>query len=231
MNDKRIAIIPARGGSKRIFKKNIKNFLGKPIIAYSIDAALKSEFFEEIIVSTDDLEIAEIAVKYGAKVPFIRSSKTSDDHATTMDVIHEVLNSYSNNLGKRFKYACCIYATSPLIQINSLSNGFYNLTENNFTCVFPSVAFSSPVWRGITIEENGKCKMLWPEHENSRTQDLPKVYHDAGQWYWFNTEKLDNWSWPENTGSIVLSEEYVQDIDTMNDWRLAEMKYKLMKDG
>ena len=223
-----IAIIPARGGSKRIPRKNIKDFLGKPIIAYSIQAAIESKLFDEVMVSTDDLEIAEIAKNFGAKVPFLRSKKNSDDYATTMDVVDEVINDYQEKLGKKIKFACCIYPAAPLIQTNQLKEGLNNLKQNNFTCVSPIVAFSSSVWRGLEIGAEGKTKMIWPEYLNSRSQDLKKVYHDVGQWYWFNTDHLKGWIWPDNTGSIILSEDIVQDIDTITDWKLAEMKYKLL---
>lgn len=226
-----IAIIPARGGSKRIPHKNIKEFLGKPILAYSIEAALNSRLFEEVMVSTDDEEIANVAIKYGAKVPFMRSKTNSDDYATTMDVINEVLQKYKENQEKNFKYACCIYPTAPLIEICHLQEGFSKLISNNYTSVFPVVAFSYPVWRGLAIDDNGTTAMIWPEFTNSRSQDLQTVYHDAGQWYWFNNENLKNWNWPENSGTLVLSEEHVQDIDTITDWKLAEMKYTLLKEN
>jgi len=226
MSEKRIAIIPARGGSKRIPRKNIKTFLDKPIIAYSIETALNSSLFDEVMVSTDDEEIALIAAEYGAKVPFMRSSKTSDDYATTMDVVYEVLDNYAKG-GTNFKFACCVYATAPLTRVIHLQDGFAKLNDKEFTCVFPITAFGYPIWRSITIDNNGVGKMIWPEHLNTRSQDLPKAYHDAGQWYWFNTDRIKNWDWPDNSGTILLAEEHVQDIDTMTDWRLAEVKYKL----
>ncbi len=225
---KNIAIIPARGGSKRIHRKNIKEFLEKPIIAYSIEAALKSCLFDEVMVSTDDEEIAEISLKFGARVPFLRSKNNSDDFATTMDVIYEVLNNYKEIASKYFQFTCCIYPTAPLIKITDLQEGYSKIVANNFTSVFPVVEFSYPVWRGLSINEDETACMIWPEFTNSRSQDLRKVYHDAGQWYWFNNGNLANWDWPENTGTVKLSEEYVQDIDTLTDWKLAEMKYKLL---
>jgi pseudaminic acid cytidylyltransferase len=229
MDTKCIAIIPARSGSKRIPGKNIKSFLGKPIIAYSIEAALASNLFDEVMVSTDDEGIALIAAAYGAKVPFKRSSGTSGDHATTMDVIYEVLDRYAE-AGIIFKFACCIYATSPLTQIIHLQDGFKKLDKNGFACVFPVTAFGYPVWRGLVTDDNGTSKMLWPEHINTRSQDLTKVYHDAGQWYWFDTTQIRNWEWPNQSGTIVLPEDQVQDIDTLTDWRLAEIKYKLAEE-
>lgn len=221
-----IAIIPARGGSKRIARKNIKDFLGKPIIAYSIEAAMESGLFDEVMVSTDDNEIAEIAKKYGAKVPFLRSDKNANDYATTMEVIEEVLDSYNNILNITFEKACCIYPTAPFIQIQHLKEGLSKLTKNNLTSVFPIVAFNYPVFRGIEIQKDGKVKMVWPEYLNSRSQDLKAIYHDAGQWYWFNTEKIGESLFTNNSSSIVLSEHEVQDIDTIIDWKIAEIKYK-----
>jgi pseudaminic acid cytidylyltransferase len=222
-----LAIIPARSRSKRIPRKNIKNFLGKPIIAYSIEIALSSGLFDEVMVSTDDEEIATVAVKYGATVPFMRSKLNADDYATTMDVINEVLKNYIKKQKKHFQFTCCIYPAAPLITISHLQEGFSKLINNNFTSVFPVVAFSYPVWRGLAIDDNGTTSMIWPEFMNSRSQDLQTVYHDAGQWYWFNNENLKNWNWPDNSGTLILHEEHVQDIDTNSDWILAEMKYTL----
>ncbi|MDD3944502.1 MAG: pseudaminic acid cytidylyltransferase [Bacteroidales bacterium] len=224
-----LAIIPARGGSKRIPRKNIKVFLGKPIIAYSIEIALKSGLFEEVMVSTDDEEIAGIAIQYGAKVPFIRSEKSSSDYASTMDVLNEVTVEYKVRFNKVFDYICCIYATSPLIKLEHISKGYYMIKEKNYNSVYPIVPFSYPVWRGVKINESGRTEMVWPEYINARTQDLDLVYHDAGQWYWFNPKKVINSLFTDNSSSIVLSEEEVQDIDTLNDWNLAEMKYQFMQ--
>lgn len=223
-----IAIIPARGGSKRIPRKNIKDFLGKPIIAYSIEAALKSGLFEEVMVSTDDAEIAEIAIKYGAKVPFYRSNETSNDFATTMEVIQEVISEYKTHFGKVFDLVCCIYPTAPLIQVQQLKKGLDLLLAKKFDSVFPVVAFGYPIWRGLEITDEGKTKMVWPKYQNSRSQDLKNIYHDAGQWYWINIKQLGETAFTQNSASILLSEEEVQDIDNLTDWKLAEMKYKLL---
>ncbi len=231
MNHSAIAIIPARGGSKRIPRKNIRPFAGKPIIAYSIEAALKSGLFDVVMVSTDDEEIAQIARSYGAEVPFMRSPENSDDFATTREVIHEVIATYKEKSGIEFHFTCCIYPTSPLIQPDQLQKGFAMLKQHNYTSVSPIVGFSYPIWRGLAIDENGKGSMIWPEHLNSRSQDLKQVYHDAGQWYWYNTSLYNNWIWPDNTGFIILSEDEVQDIDSLTDWKIAEMKYKLLKES
>ncbi len=226
-----LAIIPARGGSKRIPRKNIKNFLGKPIIAYSIEAALESGLFEEVMVSTDDEEIAEIAIKYGAKVPFFRSKENSNDFASTISVLKEVENEYIKIFNRKFDFICCIYPTAPLIKVEDLKKGYNLLTNNNFSTVFPIVSFGYPVWRGLRIENNGKIKMVWDEYLNSRSQDLESIYHDAGQWYWYNPIVIKDALFTENSSSIILSEESVQDIDSITDWKLAEIKYELLQNS
>jgi N-acylneuraminate cytidylyltransferase len=228
---KNLAIITARGGSKRIPRKNIKDFLGKPIIAYSIETALKSGLFDEVMVSTDDNEIAEVAKKYGAKVPFFRSAETSNDFAGTSDVIIEVLQEYTK-FGQKFENACCIYPTAPFISIDTLKNAFNILIDNKFDSVFPVCAFSYPVQRALKME-NSKFSMIAPENLNKRSQDLMKTYHDAGQFYWLNVEKFlqKRIIMSDNAGAIVLDELQVQDIDNETDWKLAELKYKLLNDN
>ncbi len=223
---RRIAIILARGGSKRILRKNIKDFVGKPIVAYSIEIALKSCLFDEVMVSTDDEEIAKIAKQYGAQVPFFRSDRNSDDYATTASVMHEVLHEYMQ-IGKKFDYICCIYPTAPFIQIKYLKEGYKKLIENNLYSVFPVVPFSFPIWRGLK-RSNGKTSMLWPEYMAARSQDLESVYHDAGQWYWLKVSTLKDKMWTTNTDTIIIGQEEVQDIDTEEDWRIAELKYKIL---
>ncbi len=224
-----ICIIPARGGSKRIPRKNIKDFLGKPIIAYSIETALQSSLFDEVMVSTDDTEIAEIAKNYGAIVPFMRSTENADDFATTSDVLMEVISTYKNT-GKEFEYACCIYATAPLIKVEKLKRGFEKLKNEHLNTVFPSVEFSYPIWRGLKKTPDQEFKMVWPENLNKRSQDLEPVYHDAGQWYWFKVDafKNDQKLFGDRTSCVVLEATEVQDIDTLTDWKLAELKYELL---
>jgi pseudaminic acid cytidylyltransferase len=226
-----LAIIPARGGSKRIPRKNIKDFQGKPIIAYSIDTALKCSLFDEVMVSTDDEEIGEVAIRYGARVPFYRSAETSGDLATTLAVIKEVVSEYKYKFNKEFDFVCCIYPTAPLIQTKHLKSGYKNLVKYNYDCVFPVVSFGYPIWRGLEISDVGRTKMIWPEYKNSRSQDLKMVYHDAGQWYWLNINKIGDSILTENTASIVLSENEAQDIDNQTDWKLAEMKYLLRNEA
>lgn len=226
---KKIAIIPARGGSKRIPRKNIKDFLGKPIIAYSIEAARRSGLFDEVMVSTDDEEIAEVSKHFGANVPFFRSAKASNDFATTSDVLTEVLEAYKKD-GKEFLLGCFIYPTAPLITKERLQESLNLLVTKNFDAVLPVLKFSYPIWRSLRIEQ-GKALMNWPEHMNSRSQDLPPAFHDAGQFGWFNiaTFLREKVVFTQNTGAIELSELEVQDIDNTTDWKLAELKYQVLK--
>jgi pseudaminic acid cytidylyltransferase len=225
----KLAIIPARGGSKRIPRKNIKSFLGKPIIAYSIEAALESNAFDEVMVSTDDDEIAEIARQYGATVPFLRSENSSDDFATTADVIEEVLNSYKHK-GIDFDLACCIYPTAPLIDTKKIMESFELLKTQSFDCVFPVVEYSYPIQRALKVNGQNKMDLFFEENKNARSQDLESSYHDAGQFYSFLVDEFlkNKQLWTENTGVIFLDEFEVQDIDTLTDWKLAELKYELL---
>ncbi|PKQ70843.1 pseudaminic acid cytidylyltransferase [Raineya orbicola] len=222
-----IAIITARGGSKRIPRKNIKDFLGKPIIAYSIEASLKSGIFQEVMVSTDDAEIAEVAQKYGAKVPFMRSAKNSDDFATTADVLVEVLEEYQKR-GQKFEYACCLYPTAPFVTAEKLQKAFNLLLEHKADSVVPVAAFSYPIWRSLKIE-NGKLQMNFPENLNKRSQDLPPAYHDVGQFYFFQVAKFLSTKKIFSDFSVPLhvSELEMQDIDNETDWKLAELKYQI----
>ena len=225
---KNLCIIPARGGSKRIPRKNIKEFLGKPIIAYSIETALETGLFDEVMISTDDMEIAEVAKKYGAKVPFMRSAETASDFATTADVLNEVVANYKE-MGKEFDNFCCFYATAPLVQSKDVISAFERLQQSDFTCVYPVVQFSYPIWRCLDVAEDGTMKRHWPEYENSRSQDLPKEYHDTGTFYWYKTKE---WlAGNVKIGGIIVDETSIQDIDTETDWNLAEMKYKLLQQG
>lgn len=223
-----IAIIPARGGSKRIPGKNIRDFLGKPIIAYSIEAAINSGLFQEVMVSTDDQEIAAVAEKYGAKVPFLRSPETSDDFSTTAAVISEVLEKYTS-AGKNFDIGCCIYPTAPLVTLHTLTAAKQLLLNNNFSSVFPVVKYSYPIWRSLKIED-GKVSLNWPENLDKRSQDLPSAFHDAGQFYWFKIDEflVQQSLFTQNSGAIELEEMAVQDIDNLTDWKLAELKYQLL---
>lgn len=229
METKKLAIIPARGGSKRIPRKNIKPFLGQPIIKYTIDAVLDSSCFDEIIVSTDDKEIAEISVKLGAKVPFMRSEETSSDFAMTADVIEEVLMEYRKR-GREFDFCCCLYPTAPFISPEMLKKGLNILKDNNADSALPVVRFSYPIQRALKIED-GRLLMIWPENLNKRSQDLMPAYHDVGQFYWLNVKSFleQKVLFGKFTVPIEVPESEVQDIDNEEDWKIAEMKYRILK--
>jgi len=223
--DKNLCIIPARGGSKRIPRKNTRDFLGKPIIAYSIDAALKSGLFSEVMVSTDDLEIARLAESFGAKVPFMRTPKNADDFATTLDVVKEVLKEYEAS-DNGFDNVCIIYPTAPFATAERLNEGFKKLKD--FEGAIPVTEFSFPVLRSFKIKEH-RLSYQWPKHEKARSQDLETLYHDAGQWYWIKTAAIQDSLVTDNTAAIVLRNLEVQDIDQEEDWRLAELKYEYLQ--
>ena len=225
-----IAIITARGGSKRIPKKNIRDFCGRPIIAYSIEAAIKSNLFGEVMVSTDDKEIAEIAISYGAKVPFYRSYENSNDYATTAEVLLEVIEKYEDN-GEKFDVVCCIYPTAPFITETELINAYDNLIKSSANALVPVVKFSYPPQRCFCINDN-KLKYKYPENINKRSQDLEKFYHDAGQFYLVKTKELKIYKKLvlENTLPYIMSELEVQDIDNLEDWKIAELKYNLKQE-
>lgn len=224
----RLAIITARGGSKRILHKNIRDFCGKPIINYSVEAALQSGVFDEVMVSTDDEKIAEIAVKAGAQVPFFRSAEAADDYATTAEVILEVLQEYEKQ-GKRFNTACCLYPTAPFITAAKLKAAVEQLEENHYDSVLPVVEFSFPPLRGMVMDE-GRVAYKWEEYSQCRSQDLEKIYHDCGQFYMFSVKKfMDSKRLvTKNTGAIIVDGLQMQDIDNEVDWKLAELKYQLM---
>lgn len=223
-----LAIIPARGGSKRIPRKNIKDFLGKPIIAYSIKAALESGLFEEVMVSTDDSEISEIATRFGAKVPFLRSIDASGDTAGIAEVVVEVLEAYKK-IGKTFDQFCCIFPCAPFTSPQKLKDALDLLNTGSSDIVFPVVEFAHPTAREFHLE-NGAIKLLHPEHMGTRTQDLKPTYHDTGQFYFGNVSGFDGKSfWNSKCSGIPVSSREVQDIDVEDDWILAEAKYKLLQ--
>lgn len=223
---KPIAIITARGGSKRIPRKNIRSFWGKPIISYSIETAIKSCIFEDVIVSTDDREIADISQKYGASVPFMRSKENSYDYADTSDVIREVLLELK---GREYDNICCIYPTAPFITVEKLKMSFEILNNKDVYNVVPMVPFSFPPQRGMIIE-NGFAKPLDSSSIDKRSQDLETIFHDAGKFYWIRTNEFLNNSviLANHTAIFNVPETEVQDIDNEDDWKIAEIKYKLM---
>ena len=222
---KNLCIIPARGGSKRIPRKNIKEFLGKPIIAYSIESALESGLFDEVIVSTDDFEVAECAKSYGAEVPFMRTEDTANDYATLADVIREVLNTYSN-IGKHFDNVCLMLATAPLLDVKDVIAAYDKLIASQFTSIVPIVQYSYPILRSYRVDESGELQWNWPEYAKTRSQDLPHAFHDSGTFYW---HKVTPWlEGKVSRGFVILEETRVQDIDTEQDWKIAELKYKII---
>lgn len=231
MKIKRLAIITARGGSKRIPRKNIREFCGRPIIAYSIGAALTSGIFDTVMVSTDSEEIAEIAKKEGAEVPFLRSDETSGDFATTGDVIAEVIRKYEER-GEVFDVVCCIYPTAPFITAKKLSEAVSVLEEKKYDSVMPVTQFSFPPLRGMVMNED-KVSYKWEQYADARSQDLEKIYHDCGQFYVLDvkTFKKTGKIVTQNTGAIEISELEMQDIDNEIDWKLAELKYELLREG
>jgi N-acylneuraminate cytidylyltransferase len=223
-----VAIIPARGGSKRIPRKNIRDFCGKPMIAWSIEAAKHSAIFDRIIVSTDDPEIREISMAWGAEVPFERPPELADDHAGTLPVVRHVVNwlKVNDSLPSR---ACCIYATAPFLQPGFLHEALRRLTaEPEVEFVFSVTAFDFPIFRALRLGENHRTSMFWPEHEATRSQDLPAAYHDAGQFYWGTAEAwlTRDRIFSSNSRAVILPPHRVQDIDTPEDWLQAELKFR-----
>lgn len=226
----RIAVIPARSGSKRIVDKNIKDFYGKPIIAWSIQVAQETNLFSKIIVSTDSKKIADLAIKFGAEVPFIRPKKLSGDHVGTIDVISHAITKMTK---KDFQIndVCCIYAASPLIKSDDIKKSYDIFHKEKWLYSFPVTEFEYPIYRSFMINNGKKLKMIYPEHFNTRSQDLKKVYHDAGQFYWGTKETwlskkifFDDYSYP-----YIIPKWRVQDIDTLDDWKRAHHLFKLIK--
>lgn len=225
---KNLAMITARGGSKRIPRKNIKEFCGKPIIAYSIEAAKDAGVFDEIMVSTDDEEIARIAEQAGAKVPFMRSGENAGDYASTDDVLLEVLDRYRKQ-GREFETFCCLYPTAPFVTAEKLQKAMQMLEKAD--SVMPVVAFSYPPQRCVVLNEQGELRMKWPEHAKTRSQDLEPYYHDCGQFYCCRTKPFLEYGTTDLPHMVpfFVSELEVQDIDNQDDWEIAELKYRKMK--
>lgn len=224
----KLAIIPARGGSKRILRKNIKEFCGKPIIAWSIEAAKISGCFDRIVVSTDDAEIADVARRYGAEIPFMRPAELSDDYVGTIPVIAHAI---SQCVGQEDPVAvCCIYPAAPLIQAADLQRGFSLLMEHRSDYVVPVTRYGFPIQRAIHITDAGRMAMFSPEHFGTRSQDLVEAYHDAGQFYWGRASAWLNQHalFGEQSLPLILPRHRVQDIDTLEDWHRAELLFQLM---
>ncbi|WP_415719295.1 pseudaminic acid cytidylyltransferase [Maridesulfovibrio sp.] len=225
-----IAIIPARGGSKRIKNKNIKEFAGKPIIYYSIAAALESGLFDKVIVSTDSDSIATVAEECGATVPFRRPEELSDDHTPTAPVLLHAIE-WAIDKGMDVQNGCCIYPTAPFVRYTDLQKGLELLQKNNAHSTFSVTSFPFPIQRALKINDRGYTEMFWPEHENTRSQDLPEAYHDAGQFYWVNCAKFckNPQLYSSETLPVILPRNLVQDIDTLEDWETAETKFEILK--
>jgi N-acylneuraminate cytidylyltransferase len=223
----KIAVIPARGGSKRIPRKNIKLFAGKPIIAHSIEAALESGLFDRVLVSTDDPEIAEVAKGFGAEVPFLRPKELSDDHTGTSAVVRHALQ-WALGEGLPVQYVCCIYATAPFVQAATLKKAFALLVEAGKEYAFAVTSFPFPILRSIRLTEDGGVEPIWPEHVPKRSQDLEEAYHDAGQFYWGRAEAFLKGTpvFSRSSVPVILPRYLVQDIDTPEDWQRAELMYQ-----
>lgn len=221
-----IAIIPARGGSKRVPRKNIRLFCGKPMIAWSIEAALASKVFDRVIISTDDDEIAAVAKQYGAGVPFRRPPELADDFATTDAVFNHALHALAE-ARRDIEFACCLYATAPFVRPEDLRVGLETLRAQHATSAFSVVRFDAPIFRALKINKAGRVEMFWPEHRLTRSQDLPEGYHDAGQFYWVDVAKYKIKGRIISTDAVpvILPAWRVQDIDTSEDWCRAELMF------
>jgi N-acylneuraminate cytidylyltransferase len=226
----RLCVIPARGGSKRIPRKNIKLFDGKPIIAYSIEAAIKSKCFDTIVVSTDDEEIAEVAHQYGAETPFVRPLSLSNDYVGTIPVVKHAIEWFMEKK-KNFEFVCCIYPTAPFISSDDIVTGIELLSESNNNYVFSVTNYAFPIQRAIRILNSKQVEMFQPKNFNTRSQDLEEAYHDAGQFYWGRASAWKNEIpvFSKTSIPIILPRYRVQDIDTPEDWLYAELMYKASK--
>lgn len=228
----RIAIIPARGGSKRIPRKNIREFRGKPMIAWSIEAAIESGCFDDVVVSTDDEEIATIAKRFGARVPFIRPAELSDDYTGTIPVLRHALKTTEQQTGLHVEAACCIYATAPFVTPNFLRQGMeILLSDAALDFAFSVASYPFPIQRSLKINSDQCVEMVYPEYEQTRSQDLPERFHDAGQFYWFRRAGLLNNEgiFSACSAPVIIPRERVQDIDTLEDWRCAELAHELLE--
>ena len=227
----RLAVIPARGGSKRIPRKNIREFSGKPMIAWSIEAALQSRCFDRIIVSTDDEEIAEVVRAHGAEVPFMRPAELSDDYTGTTPVVAHAIN-WINQHGRAASEVCCIYATAPFIQASDLQRGLEVLETTGADFAFSVTSFAFPIQRAIHITPEQRVEMFQPEHFSTRSQDLEEAWHDAGQFYWGKAQAwLDNKPLFSGAAPVILPRHRVQDIDTPEDWLRAELMFGALNQG
>jgi N-acylneuraminate cytidylyltransferase len=226
----RLAVIPARGGSKRIPRKNIKEFCGKPMIAWSIEAAIRSGCFDQVVVSTDDAEIADVARQYGASVPFMRPAELSDDYTGTLPVIRHAIE-WFNGQGQTVEQVCCLYATAPFVRVEDIQRGLQILEETGSDYAFSVTSYAFPIQRAIRLTEQGRVEMFSPEHFNTRSQDLEEAYHDAGQFYWGRASAWlqGKMIFSPDSAPVLLPRHRVQDIDTPDDWLRAEWMCKAMQ--
>ena len=228
----RLAVIPARGGSKRIPRKNIKPFSGKPIMAWPIEAAIESGCFDRVIVSTDDQEIAETARQSGAETPFVRPAEISDDHATTADVMAHAAEWQSAN-GQAAEHICCIYPTAPFVRPQDLREGLARLMQEGCSYVFSAASYAFPIARALRLTQGSRVAMYYPEHQNTRSQDLEDAYHDAGQFYWGTCDawRMRHPIFSGQSAALVLPRYRVQDIDTAEDWERAEWMFRQLTEA
>lgn len=228
-----VCIIPARGGSKRIHQKNIKIFNGKPIIAYSIEAALNCNCFDKVIVSTDNREIADVSKEYGAEVPFTRPAELSDDQAGTLPVIKHAIEWFESHYDISLEYVCCIYATAPFVKIDTIAEAFIELQKSSMDYCISVASFPFPIQRAVKITKTRRLKMFSPEYFITRSQDLEKAYYDAGQFYWGKGEAFKRQVpfFSECSMAHVIPGYLVQDIDEPEDWMKAEFMYQSLKLG
>lgn len=226
----KLCVIPARGGSKRIPRKNIKEFYGQPMIAYSVQAALKCGCFDQVIVSTDDQEIASVAKSFGADVPFLRPTELSGDFAGTIPVIKHAIEWFEQHSHKPDD-VCCLYATAPFVQPKSLEKAYKQLEESEAQYCFTATSYAFPIQRAVKITENNRVQMFSPEHFNTRSQDLEEAYHDAGQFYWGKAAawKAEQPIFSDQASAFILPRYLVQDIDNSEDWKRAELMYQVLK--
>lgn len=226
-----ICIIPARGGSKRIPRKNIKNFYGRPIIAYAIKVAIDSKIFDDVIVSTDDEEIKKIAINHGASVPFMRSKKNSNDQASTFDVLKEVIE-WLESCDHKISLICCLYPCSPLLKSNDLLKAYNAFKKNKVDSLIPIINYSHPIHRALSLDNNKNLSMLDKKSYLIRTQDFQEVFYDAGQFYFYKTDLIKNFNSPFESSVMgyKLNPLYAQDIDNELDWKIAELKYKILNE-
>jgi pseudaminic acid cytidylyltransferase len=229
----RIALIPARGGSKRIPRKNIKLFHGKPVICYPIEAARKAGVFDRIVVSTDCPEIARIALEAGAEVPFMRPPEVADDYASLADVVLHALDWFDKNETVPVDLCCCILATAPSIRASDIQKGLALMEEKKVASVFSVTTFGFPIFRALEIKENGALAMIWPEYMKRRSNDLPEAYHDAGQFYWLETARFrkSKLIYSPDALPVCLPRKIVQDIDTPEDWECAELMFEALRNS